>query len=133
MKGELEGLSFVSWTVRLVGEDEDAELSVYVIGLAEREDGQGQQLLFQLPLELDTTDDPEDSTYCLTNEVGCAAYGGVLKWDVNDEYLTLTLDREVAKVLQMETENRFALQVPPEQVELLRQGLHKVFSLGLPS
>lgn len=118
------------WTVQLIAEDEDAELGVYVIGLAEREDGQGRHLLFQLPLELDAADDPDDSTYCLTDEGGRAAYGGVLKWDVNDECLALTLDPEVAKDLEVAIEVKFALQVPREQVELLSRGLQRVLASG---
>lgn len=120
------------WHVRLVNDHEDEH--AYTLGLAETEDGQeGATLLLMCnrhePDEQDVA--AKMDTYCLVDEEQSTVYGGVLAVVLEDSLLTLRLSQTSAAALGLDRgELRLTLEVPPEQLGVLRAGLTRVLSYG---
>lgn len=72
-------------------------------------------------------------TYCLVVEPGQATYyGGVRECELVDDRLRLLLTEEAAATLGMPTETSFRLELPPDQLIILRRGLARALNSGRP-
>jgi hypothetical protein len=70
-------------------------------------------------------------TYCLVVDPGQAThYGGVRECELRGSRLRLTLTAEAANSLGMPTDTSFALELTPQQVDLLGRGLARVLMSG---
>jgi hypothetical protein len=73
-------------------------------------------------------------TYCLVVDPGQATcYGGVRECELGSGRLHLTLTAEAAGTLGMPTDTSFTLELTPQQVDLLGQGLSRVLTSGRAS
>jgi hypothetical protein len=119
----------VSWTVRLAAAVEDPETDAFIVGLAERADGGGRNLIFQCTLDPAHPADPADvDGYCLTDEVGATVYGGVLTWSIDADTLNLTLESEAAATLGLATVSTFPLGIPPADIATVSAGMSRVLA-----
>ncbi len=118
--------------VRDVGEDDS---DVYVVGIRETADPDSWSLLF---MECYDAEDPQEidlgmDTYCLVVDPGQATYyGGVRECEFGSGRLRLVLTEEAAEGLGMPVDTTFALDIPPQQVDLLGRGLVRVLTSGRP-
>jgi hypothetical protein len=121
---------WVPAVIRDVGEDDS---DVYVIGLRETAAPGSWSLLF---MECYDADDPQEidlgmDTYCLVVDPGQAThYGGVRECELDGQRLRLTLTQEAAETLGMPLDTSFALDITPQQVDLLGRGLARVLTSG---
>jgi hypothetical protein len=119
------------FAVRRIGSSEEPRLNTFTVGIAEREDGRGRALLFQLALRFDDQDRRlGQDTYCVCDEVGAAAYGGVTRCVLAGAELVVHFTTEAAAALDLGPECRFPLRVEPAAVEALRTGLRRVLTGG---
>jgi len=118
--------------IRDVGEDDS---DVYVIGLRETTDPDSWSLLL---MECYDAEDPQETnlgmdTYCLVVDPGQAThYGGVRECELDGGRLRLKLTEEAAKTLDMPVDTNLALDITPQQVDLLGRGLIRVLTSGRP-
>ena len=116
--------------VRDVGEH-DSE--VYVVGIRESPDPDSWSLLFMTCYD---AEDPQEvdlgmDTYCLVVDPGQAThYGGVRECEPHDGRLRLILTEEAATSLGMAVDTSFALDVPPQRIDLPGRGLARVLTSG---
>ena len=86
--------------------------------------------------EGDVDDDLEEidlGTYCLVVDPGQAThYGGVVECEMTETQLRFKLTAEAAGDLAMPTDVTFALELPAEQLSMLKQGLTRVLTSGHP-
>jgi hypothetical protein len=121
---------WVAAVIRDVGEDDS---DGYVIGLREAAAPGSWSLLFMGCYD---ADDPQEidlgmDTYCLVVDPGQAThYGGVRECELDGERLRLTLTEEAAETLRMPVDTSFALDLTPQQVDLLGRGLARVLTSG---
>jgi hypothetical protein len=116
--------------LRDAGEDDG---DVYVVGVRETTDPDAWSLLFMACYDPDDEQDAElgMNTYCLVIDPGQATcYGGVRECELTGTELRLVLAEETAAALGMPTDNRFALDLPEHQRELLGRGLRRVLTSG---
>jgi hypothetical protein len=95
--------------------------------LAEREDSSGWNLVFERvksPSEADRK--AGQDTYCITNEAGAAAYGGIVGWSIAGAHLNLTLDARTSGELGLGPELVIAL--PAGHVAELAAGLAEILA-----
>lgn len=123
------------WHVRLISDYEGD--GTYTLGLAESTDGlSGRSLLLMC-----STEEPDEQdiaaglgTYCLVDEVQATAYGGVLNFTVKDRELLMELTSTTATALGLKKERlRLSLNVPENQLTLLRQRASRVLLYGSPT
>lgn len=118
--------------VRDVGEDDS---DVYVVGVRETDAPDSWSLLFT---ECDDAEGPQEinhgmDTYCLVVDPGQVThYGGVRECELDDGRLRLTLTEGTADSLGMPVDTSFALDLTPQQVDLLGRGLVRVLTSGRP-
>lgn len=116
--------------LRDVGED-DGE--VYVVGVRETADPDSWSLLF---MECYDAEDEQEvdlgmDTYCLVVDPGQAThYGGVRECELDGARLRLMLTEDAAATLGMPVDASFALDLTPQQVDLLGRGLLRVLTSG---
>jgi hypothetical protein len=116
--------------LRDAGEDDG---DVYVVGVRETTDPESWSLLF---MECYDADDEQEvelgmDTYCLVVDPGQAThYGGVRECAVRDRELRLVLKQDAAAALGLPVEQRFVLDLPAHQLELLGRGLRRVLTSG---
>ena len=116
--------------VRRVAVEELTDENAFVVALSENADGTSCALIFQASLELDEQDEALDmDTYCLSNEQGASAYGGIRSLVLADRIPTLNLDDGTADVLSLGEECSFSLLIDDESLAALREGLRRLFSL----
>jgi hypothetical protein len=107
------------------------DLGVYVVAVAEGDDGNGRRLEIQQALEYDESDKAAGmDTYCLCTEMGSSHYGGVVSWSINGVNLKIILDAEAASNLGLDVELYIKLDMPAEKIRAVSDGLVKV--LGSP-
>ena len=71
---------------------EEIEGAVFIVALAEGEDGDGVHLLLQRANTFDDDDRRSGmDTYCLSTEDGATHYGGVASWTISQNRLELRL------------------------------------------
>jgi len=93
------------------------------VGVAEHADGEGLSLIFQGELESEP-----DQGYCLVTQTGACWYGGVVAVTLRDRRLQIVLTRKAARVLGLRTRITVQLEVDDDAVELLRDGLRRIFA-----
>jgi hypothetical protein len=104
--------------------EDDSE--VYAVGIREAAAPGSWSLSF---IECHDAEDPQEirlgmDTYCLVADPGQAiCYGGVTAYSVDGAQLRLTLTEEAAAILGMPTHVSFALDLTPDQADLLNRGL----------
>jgi Immunity protein 10 len=119
------------YPVRRAGVSETPELNCVTVGIAEDEDGSGRALLSQLALRFDEQDRRlGQDTYCVCDEAGAAAYGGVTRCVLAGDELVVHFTAAAAATLDLAGECRFPLRVDPAAVEALRTGLRRVLTGG---
>jgi hypothetical protein len=104
-----------------VGDDDG---DCYVIGVRADASPGAWSLVFMAG---DAEEDDGLGTYCLVVDPGQRTwYGGVRSWAVDGLTLRLALEPEAAAALGLPVAPVFALQMPSDQTDLLRQGLRRV-------
>lgn len=112
------------FTARAVGVSEPGdEFEAFSVGVAEHADGDGLSLIFQGEL-----DSEQDEGYCLVTQTGACWYGGVVAIILRDRRLQVALTREAARVLGLRPRITVHLAVDDAAVELLRDGLRRIFA-----
>ena len=116
-------LGALRFTAHAVGVIEPGdEVEVLSVGVAEHAAGDGLSLVFQGELE----SEPEEG-YCLVSHTGACWYGGVAAVSLRERRLRLALTREAARVLGLRPRITVRLAVDDAAVELLRDGLRRIF------
>jgi hypothetical protein len=99
------------------------------VALAEREDSSGWNLVFERSHGFTEADRKAgQDTYCITNEAGSAAYGGVAGWAVKGSDLTLLLDDKTSGELGLAGELTISLIFAPAQVAELNTALAEILA-----
>jgi hypothetical protein len=99
------------------------------IALAEREDSSGWNLVFERSHKFTDADRKAgQDTYCMTNEAGAAAYGGVTNWAVNGADLTLSMDAATSGALGLATELTISLAFATPSVAELKAALAEILA-----
>jgi hypothetical protein len=99
------------------------------VALAEREDSSGWNLVFERSRKFTDADRKAgQDTYCITNEAGAAAYGGVTNWAVNGADLTLSMDAATSGALGLATELTISLGFSASSVADLKTALAEILS-----
>lgn len=116
--------------LRDAGEDDS---DVYVMGVRETTDPESWSLLF---MECFDADDEQEielgmDTYCLVVDPGQAThYGGVRECEIRGAEWRLVLAEDAAATLGLPVEQRFVLDLPAHQRDLLGRGLRRVLTSG---
>ena len=111
----------------------DHDSDPYVVAIRETDAPGSWSLSF---MECRDGDDPQEirlgmDTYCLVVDPGQAThYGGVRECELDGGRLRLTLTQEAAGSLGMPADVTFALDLTPQQVDLLSRGLARVLTSG---
>lgn len=116
--------------LRDAGEDDS---DVYVVGVRETMEPGSWSLLFMECLDADDEQDVEFGmdTYCLVVDPGQAThYGGVRECEIRGSELRLVLAKDAAETLGLPVEQRFVLDLPAHQLDLLGRGLRRVLTSG---
>jgi Immunity protein 10 len=117
-------LGALRFTAHAVGVHEPGdEFEVLSVGVTEHADGDGLSLVFQGELESEP-----DEGYCLVSHTGACWYGGVTAVSLRDRRLRVALTREAARVLGLRPRITVHLAVDDAAVELLRDGLRRIFA-----
>jgi len=112
------------FTAHAVGVSEPGdEFEVLSAGVAEHANGDGLSLIFQGELESEP-----DEGYCLVSHTGATWYGGVVAVILRDRRLRVALTRDAARVLGLRPRITVHLAVDDDAVELLRDGLRRIFA-----
>jgi len=97
------------------------------VALGENQDSSGRAIVFQRARYFDEQDRALGmDTYCISDAMGATVYGGVLRYRLDENILTLHLTPETATVLAMNNPYRCALQTTPAMIAQLRFGLRRV-------
>lgn len=121
------------WAPAAVGYAGEDDGDVYMVGIRAAGTPDSWSLLF---MECYDAEDPQEAslgmdTYCLVVDPGQATcYGGVRECELGGGRLRLTLTEEAAGLLGMPADASFALNLTPQQVELLSRGLARVLTSG---
>ncbi|BBC29385.1 hypothetical protein SGFS_006790 [Streptomyces graminofaciens] len=122
------------WVVRKISIEENLPDSVFTVGLAEDEAGQGCYLVFQCGLE-----EPSEQnrrlgldSYCILNESGGVDYGGVEEVSISQNRLTLRFREEAIEELELPNENIVLAFHSGSDMAGLRIGLGRILSYGDP-
>jgi hypothetical protein len=121
-------------TVSLVTVEENQD--AFVVGLSEDQAGEGAYLILQCSLTPPSASDEATGldTYCLLDEDGAVQYGGVTRAALEGGTLALALDEAAADELGVESRPAtITLAVPPQDVDRLAAGLHRIFTYGNPA
>jgi len=101
--------------------------NIFVVALAERQDGSGKHVEFQRALSFDEQDRRSRmDTYCLSIENGATYYGGVKSWEFEDGTLNVPPDTPAARLLGV-SGLRIHLLVCEADIQRVEAGLKHVF------
>jgi len=124
------------WAPTVIGDVGEDDTDVYMIGIRESDATDSWSLIFTEPYD---AEDPQEialgmDTYCLVVDPGQGThYGGVRECELGSERLRLTLTPEAAGNLGMPVDTSFALELTPQQVDMLGRGLARVLTSGRAS
>jgi hypothetical protein len=110
------------------------QYGAFILVLANTEDGMsGTWVELQIGTEEPGEQEKElgMDTYCIYLSWGGTHYGGVTKYEVNDDALTLHFDAVAQRELRARGGVRFELQVDAKSKTVLRRAVRKIFK-GVP-
>jgi hypothetical protein len=97
--------------------------------LAEREDSSGWNLVFERSHAFTDADHKAgQDTYCITNEAGTAAYGGVTTWAVNGADLTISMDTKTSGELGLAADLTISLAFAAGSIAELKAALTEILA-----
>ena len=115
--------------VRHIAVEESEDLNALVVGLSDMPDGSDNVLMLQKGLEFDEQDRAlEMDTYSISTASGATFYGGIASCILQDDLLTLTLTPEAADTLGATQTCEFQLEIDPDSVARLREGLRQILA-----
>jgi hypothetical protein len=121
------------WAPAAISDVSEDDSEVYTVGIRETAAPGSWSLSF---MECHDPGDPQEiklgmDTYCLVADPGQAThYGGVQECELDRGRLRLVLSGEAAGSLGLPAAISFALDLTPQQVDLLSQGLARVLTSG---
>ena len=124
------------WAPAAIADAGETDGDVYTIGIREDHGPDSWSLMFMEPYD---AEDPQEirlgmDTYCLVVDPGQATcYGGVRECELHGGRLRLSLTEEAAGTLGMPADTSFALELTPQQIDMLRRGLERVLTAGRAS
>jgi len=129
---DTELTSVMRFTVRRVAVTEFPEARTLVVGIAEKEDGTGRGLLFQVSLEAPSRQDLSlgQATYCTSADNGRTTYGGIERLELRDGKLVVRFDEHAAGEVGMARDVEATLAVDENAIRELRAGLERLFSMA---
>ncbi|WP_063780645.1 Imm10 family immunity protein [Nonomuraea sp. SBT364] len=123
----------VRFTARVAGVAEDHELECLSAGVAERDDGEGMELIFQCGLSEPGEDDAESEmdSYCVVTAGQAASYGAVTEITLHGGVLRVVLAAHALEDLGLDDpEVEAFLDVGDEAVDRLRSALRRIMAYG---
>ncbi|MFY9773520.1 MAG: Imm10 family immunity protein [Trebonia sp.] len=129
----MQGHGQQGWAPAVVCHVGDYDSDLYVVAIRETDAPGSWSLSFT---ECRDGDDPQEirlgmDTYCLVVDPGQAThYGGVRECELDGGRLHLRLTEEAAGSLGMPADVTLALDLTPQQVDLLSRGLARVLTSG---
>ena len=116
-----------SFDVRMVQVDDLESQPALCVGVAEKADGSGRALVFQLAHEFDDQDRALGmDTYAISTDTGATIYGGVTHYVLTDRLLSIWFSDNASTKLGIGRECQLALSVDPESLAKLRDGLRRI-------
>jgi hypothetical protein len=105
------------------------DTNALVIILAEMPDGSGRRVELQRALSFDEQDRKTGmNTYCVCTDSGATHYGGVQRYSLDDNLLTIRLSGEAAAELEVEDGFVLTLDAPKSALASLRSALPRVLA-----
>ncbi|WP_020116547.1 Imm10 family immunity protein [Streptomyces canus] len=127
-------VSSPTWVARVAAVDENVLDSALVVGLAEDDSGEGRQLVFQCSLQ--EPDEQEQrlgqDSYCVLNETGGIAYGGVEVVTFSPARVSFRFSLAAVEKLSLSSQDLIVGIAPEAQVENFRTELRRVLTYGNP-
>ncbi|MFF3439401.1 Imm10 family immunity protein [Streptosporangium sp. NPDC002721] len=125
----------VRFTARVAGVVEDRELECLSAGVAESDDGEGMELIFQCGLFEDEEEaeeeDEETDSHCLVITGQATAYGAVSEITLRDRVLRVVIAPHALEELGLDDpEIEAVLEVDDEVIDRLRPALRRIMAYG---
>ncbi|GAA3421572.1 Imm10 family immunity protein [Streptosporangium vulgare] len=124
----------VRFTARVAGVAEDRDLEYLAAGVAESDDGDGTELIFQCGLFEDEEEDVEESemdSHCLVITGQATAYGAVSEITLRDKVLRVVVAPRALEELGLDDpEIEAVLDVDDEAIDRLRAALRRIMAYG---
>jgi immunity protein 10 of polymorphic toxin system len=118
-------------TIRRVAVQELPDLNTMLVGLYEWPDGTGRSLALQVAVPFDEQDEAlGQDTYCVTNEWGASAYGGIHEVQLDGDVLMIRFAPVAAVALSIDPVLRMRLAIDASSLAELKKGLRTVLLSG---
>lgn len=122
------------FTARVAGVAEDRDLEYLAAGVAESDDGDGMEMIFQCGLFEDEEEDVEESepdSHCLVITGQATAYGAVSEITLRDKVLRVVIAPHALEELGLDDpEIEAVLDVDDEVIDQLRPALRRIMAYG---
>ncbi|MFF3489381.1 Imm10 family immunity protein [Streptomyces sp. NPDC002701] len=127
-------MSRLDWPIRVVTADENLSDSCFVLGVASDEYGEGGNFIFQCGLSApdEQARRLELDSYCVLSQEGGVQYGGVESISLSAGVLSFRFSVEAVAELDIPTQNIEIEIAQGVDIEVLRNGLRRVFTYGNP-